>query len=184
MERADPSALAEFAPQEVKAAGTAVALASSASDLASLPALFTTTPAAADRTLEFLTANIRNPNTRRAYARAVATFAGWCDGHGLQQLTALRPVHVAAYIEQLQGRLSLDEIERILINHHFEPNYLAIAAGPMPIVMMTNSTRYAVVADHLNTPRSHYPDGDLHSQRGYSAFGDEQPTAADPRLTR
>ncbi len=38
----------------------------SASELVSLPALFTTTPAAADRTLEFFTANIRNPNTRRA----------------------------------------------------------------------------------------------------------------------
>ena len=32
----------------------------------SLPALFTPTPAAARRTLEFFTANIRNPNTRKA----------------------------------------------------------------------------------------------------------------------
>jgi len=31
-----------------------------------LPALFTPTPAAARRTLEFFTANIRNPNTRKA----------------------------------------------------------------------------------------------------------------------
>lgn len=114
MERADPSALAELAPQEVRAAGTVVALAGSASDLASLPALFTTTPAAADRTLEFFTANIRNPNTRRAYARAVAAFAAWCDGHGLQQLTALRPVHVAAYVEQLQGRLSAPSVKQHL----------------------------------------------------------------------
>lgn len=113
MEKADPSAL-EHAPQDVRAAGTAVAQAGSASDLASLPALFTTTHAAADRTLEFFTANIRNPNTRRAYARAVAAFAGWCDGHGLQQLTALRPVHVAAYVEQLQGRLSAPSVKQHL----------------------------------------------------------------------
>ena len=31
-----------------------------------LPALFSPTPAAAKRTLEFFTANIRNPNTRKA----------------------------------------------------------------------------------------------------------------------
>lgn len=59
-------ASAEAGPGEKRAAGTAVAVARSASDLASLPALFTLTPAAADRTLEFFTPNMRNPNTRRA----------------------------------------------------------------------------------------------------------------------
>ena len=29
------------------------------------------------RFIEFFTANIRNPNTRRAYARACATFFAW-----------------------------------------------------------------------------------------------------------
>ncbi|MDP9086872.1 MAG: hypothetical protein M3N02_08935, partial [Pseudomonadota bacterium] len=53
-----------------------------------LPALFTPTPAAARRTLEFFTANIRNPNTRKAYARAVGEFASWCEGSGLQELGA------------------------------------------------------------------------------------------------
>ena len=42
---------------------------------AGLPTLFTPTPAAAKRTLEFFTANIRNPNTRKAYGQAVAGFA-------------------------------------------------------------------------------------------------------------
>ena len=40
-----------------------------------LPALFTPTPAAAKRTLEFFTANIRNPNTHKAYAKAVGDFS-------------------------------------------------------------------------------------------------------------
>ena len=44
-----------------------------------LPALFALTPSAAKRTLEFFTANIRNANTRKAYARAVGDFSAWCE---------------------------------------------------------------------------------------------------------
>ncbi len=39
--------------------------------------------AAAWRYVEFFTANIRNPNTRRAYARACGRFFSWCERHGL-----------------------------------------------------------------------------------------------------
>ena len=55
---------------------------------------------AARRFIEFFTATIRNGNTRRAYAKAVADFLAWCEGHGLT-LPGIDPVHVAAYIEQL-----------------------------------------------------------------------------------
>jgi hypothetical protein len=34
------------------------------------------------RYVEFFTANIRNPNTRRAYARACARFFAWCNDRG------------------------------------------------------------------------------------------------------
>jgi site-specific recombinase XerD len=54
------------------------------------------------RYVEFFTANIRNPHTRRAYARACATFFAWCEQRGLT-LTAIRPHDVATYIEQLQA---------------------------------------------------------------------------------
>jgi site-specific recombinase XerD len=53
------------------------------------------------RFLEFFTANIRNRNTRQAYARAVAGFFHWCEARGLRELGLLEPVHVAAYVEQL-----------------------------------------------------------------------------------
>ena len=76
-----------------------------------LPALFTPTPAAARRTLEFFTANIRNPNTRKAYARAVGEFASWCEVNGLQELGEIEPVHVAAYVEQLQARLAAPSVK-------------------------------------------------------------------------
>ncbi len=82
--------------------------------IAGLPALFTPTPAAARRTLEFFTANIRNPNTRKAYARAVASFAAWCGEHGLHELAAIAPVHVAAYVEELQGHLSAPSVKQHL----------------------------------------------------------------------
>src|SRR5215831_13455018 len=35
------------------------------------------------RYVEFFTANIRNPNTRRAYARACYQFFTWCEQRGL-----------------------------------------------------------------------------------------------------
>jgi site-specific recombinase XerD len=62
--------------------------------------------AAGWRHVEFFTANIRNPHTRRAYARACARFFAWCDDRGLT-LAAIRPFDVtaydvAAYIEGLQ----------------------------------------------------------------------------------
>ncbi len=56
---------------------------------------------AAMRFIEFFTANIRNPNTRQAYARAVMDFFGWCERHGIGPLPAIQPVHVAAYVEEL-----------------------------------------------------------------------------------
>jgi integrase len=56
--------------------------------------------AAARRYVEFFAAQIRNPNTRAAYARAASDFFGWCGRHGLA-LAAVAPVHVAAWVEGL-----------------------------------------------------------------------------------
>ncbi|MBX3335951.1 MAG: hypothetical protein KF876_17600, partial [Nitrospira sp.] len=75
-----------------------------------LPALFTPTPNAAKRFVEFFTANIRNPNTRKAYTWAVTEFATWCERHGLLSLQGIEPVHVATYVESLKGRLSAPSI--------------------------------------------------------------------------
>ena len=56
------------------------------------------------RFLEFFTAQISNPHTRRAYARAAGEFFDWLDAKGVLQLTAIESVHVATYIEQLAKR--------------------------------------------------------------------------------
>ncbi|MGI9508724.1 MAG: tyrosine-type recombinase/integrase, partial [Geminicoccaceae bacterium] len=57
--------------------------------------------AATERFIEFFIATIRNPHTRRAYHRAVTRFFAWCDQVGVEALGALRPLHLATYIEGL-----------------------------------------------------------------------------------
>jgi site-specific recombinase XerD len=79
-----------------------------------LPALFAADAKAAKRTLEFFTANIRNPNTRKAYARTVAEFAAWCEANGLHELWAVEPVHVAAYVEVMQTRVAAPSVKQRL----------------------------------------------------------------------
>ncbi len=51
--------------------------------------------------VEYFTANIRNPNTRAAYSRAVISFFWWCEAHGRHALRELRPVDIAAYVEEM-----------------------------------------------------------------------------------
>lgn len=68
---------------------------------APVPALLAPDARAKARTLEFFTAHIRNPNTRKAYARAGQHFADWCARFGVDDVRRVEPVHVALYVEQL-----------------------------------------------------------------------------------
>lgn len=82
---------------------------------AQVPALYAAAgPQAKKRFVEFFTANIRNPNTRRAYLKAVTAFSDWCTEHGATGLIDIEPVHVAAYIEQLQRSLSAPSVKQHL----------------------------------------------------------------------
>jgi len=82
---------------------------------ASIPALFSSAGERASiRFVEFFTATIRNPNTRRAYFTAVTAFSTWCTRHRIDQLVDVEPVHVAAYIEQLQDSLSAPSVKQHL----------------------------------------------------------------------
>lgn len=74
------------------------------------------------RFLEFFTANIRNPNTRRAYARAVGDFLAWCHDHGIASIAAVQPIHVATWVEQLTVELSAPTVKQRLaaIRHLFD----------------------------------------------------------------
>jgi hypothetical protein len=65
------------------------------------------------RYVEFFTANIRNPHTRRAYARACARFFAWCEQCGLT-LAAIRPHDVATSVESLQQEHSTPGVKQQL----------------------------------------------------------------------
>lgn len=61
--------------------------------------------------------------------------------------------------------------------------WMPTANGPIPVMMLTEGARYAVHADHLNTPRQLTAwDGPLAWQWTYSAFGDAQPTVASRKF--
>jgi len=54
---------------------------------------------ASSRVIEFFTAEIRNSNTREAYARAVRRFFRWAARRQLN-LSDIQPVHIATYVEE------------------------------------------------------------------------------------
>jgi site-specific recombinase XerD len=76
------------------------------------------------RFLEFFAANIRNPHTRRAYARAAAEFFGWCAAvGGVASIVDVRPVHVATWIEaSAREQLAAPSVKQRLaaIRHLFD----------------------------------------------------------------
>ena len=99
---------------------------------------------AAVRYVEFFTAQIRNPNTRTAYARAASAFFAWCDARGLP-MPAVQPVHVATYIEQMGRERSPPTVKQCLaaLRHLFDwlvvgqvvpANPAASVRGPSHIV--------------------------------------------------
>lgn len=69
----------------------------------SLPSLITNAgPETAHRFVEFFLVNIRNPNTREAYARAIKQFLDWCSDRHIQ-FAEISSLVIAAYIERHPG---------------------------------------------------------------------------------
>lgn len=88
-----------------------------------LPALIAGAGQSAEtRFVEFFTANIRNPNTRRAYARAVTEFLTWCSRMGVAELAAIGPLHVATWIELQTQTLAAPSVKQRLaaLRHLFD----------------------------------------------------------------
>ncbi len=92
----------------------------------SVPALFADAgDRGAWRYIEFLTAEIRNPNTRAAYAHALRRFSDWCQRHQLR-LEQLTPVHVAAYVEHLGRVLAKPSVKQHLAAIRMLGDYLVL----------------------------------------------------------
>jgi integrase/recombinase XerC len=92
------------------------------SPLSQLPMLAPAGEHAQTRFLEFFAANIRNKNTRRAYAQATREFLASCESAGVASIADVRPLHVAAYIEQLGRERSAPTVKQRLaaIRHLFD----------------------------------------------------------------
>src|SRR5271170_4478363 len=89
----------------------------------SLPALVAAAGERAGmRFLEFFAVNIRNPHTRRAYARAADEFLGWCASVGVPSIAAVQPAHVAAWIEAATHELAAPSVKQRLaaLRHLFD----------------------------------------------------------------
>ena len=69
---------------------------------------------AVTRFVEFFTANIRNPHTRRAYFRNALAFLRWCEDLDVHELKGIKPVTVAAYVEQIQRTHSKPSVKQQL----------------------------------------------------------------------
>src|SRR5690242_6999443 len=92
----------------------------------SSPALPALVAAAGERAsmrfLEFFTASIRNPHTRRAYGRAAEEFLAWCASAGVPSIAAVQPVHVGTWIEASTRELAAPTVKQRLaaIRHLFD----------------------------------------------------------------
>jgi len=107
--------------------------------------LFTPTPKAAQRALEFFTAQINNDHTRKAYLNATRRFAEWCDARGIGQLVDVKPFHVAAFVKELQGELAPPSVKQhlaalrmlfdwLVTGHIIEVNPAHAVRGPKHVV--------------------------------------------------
>ena len=57
--------------------------------------------------------SIANDNTRAAYQRACHCFFAWCEANGLDELAAIEPIHVGAYLKSMA-----DSFEKPTIKQH------------------------------------------------------------------
>lgn len=104
--KASPLALTVGAP-----APSEIILSTPGGFAMALPAVIANAGERARRaTFEFFTARIANDHTRKAYARAVERFCGWCDAHRIA-LPDLDPPKVSGYLHGLQDRVSVASVK-------------------------------------------------------------------------
>jgi integrase/recombinase XerD len=92
---------------------------------ASVPAFFAPDARTRERVAEFFGASIRNANTRAAYLTAARRFARWCEQYRLP-LGQVRPLHVGAYVEQLQAAYSIPSVKQHLAALRMLFDYLVV----------------------------------------------------------
>ena len=82
-------------------------------------------PRAAKRFANFF-GSIANDNTRAAYQRACHSFFAWCDANGLDELAAIEPIHVGAYIKSRAGKFEKPTVKQHLAAIRMLFDYLVV----------------------------------------------------------
>jgi site-specific recombinase XerD len=146
-----------------------------------LPArLFAPTPKAAQRVLEFFTAQINNDHTRKAYLNAARRFAQWCDSHGLDELAQVQPFHVATFVKELQGQFSPPTVKQhlaalrmlldwLVTGHVIDTNPAHAVRGPRYVV--TKGKTPILTADEARALLDSIPTGTLIGLRDRALIG-------------
>ncbi|MGH9511372.1 MAG: tyrosine-type recombinase/integrase [Terriglobales bacterium] len=109
------------------------------------PGLFLADPKSSERFWEFFAANIPNKNTRRAYYKAVCRFSDWREERGIFDLARVRPIDVAAFIEELQRTHSKPTVKQhlaalrvlfdwLVVGHTVNVNPAHAVRGPKHVV--------------------------------------------------
>jgi site-specific recombinase XerD len=108
-------------------------------------ALFTPTPKAAKRVLEFFTTQINNENTQKAYMNASRRFAEWCTVHKIGQLADVQPFRVATFVKDLEGKFKPPTVKQhlaalrmlfdwLVVGHVLDVNPAHAVRGPKYVV--------------------------------------------------
>ncbi|MGO7360231.1 site-specific integrase [Rhizobium ruizarguesonis] len=110
------------------------------SDVPNVVVAYFAAPNARDRFLDFFTAQIRNVNTRRAYAKAAVEFLSWCELQGAAPLESITPIHVAGWIEELTKSHAAPAAKQRLaaVRHLFD--WLGMSRGPTPPIPSASET--------------------------------------------
>jgi site-specific recombinase XerD len=148
---------------------------------AMLPArLFAPTPKAAKRVLEFFTAQINNDHTRKSYLNATRRFAEWCEAKGLDELAAVQPFHVAAFVKELQGSFSPPTVKQhlaalrmlfdwLVTGHVLEVNPAHSVRGPKYVV--TKGKTPVLTAEEARAVLDTIPTDDVIGLRDRALIG-------------
>src|SRR5438270_671195 len=91
------------------------------------------------------TAQINNTHTRRAYLNATRRFSDWCAAHAIAQLADVQPIHVAAFVREMQRELSPPTVKQhlaavrmlfdwLVTGHVLEVNPAHAVRGPKYVV--------------------------------------------------
>ena len=131
------------------------------------PILFAPTPKAAKRVMEFFTGQVNNDHTRKAYLNATRRFSQWCEAHGIAQLADVQPIHVAAFVKDLQGQFSSPTVKQhlaalrmlfdwLVTGHVMETNPAHAVRGPKYVVKkgktpVLNVEEARALLDSINT---------------------------------